>query len=106
MQNKWKALLLTLTCDVLSLFCWMRSEQIRILQGIELSEAEKIEKQKRSMLYMFYLLRAPLWNEVSLPFLEVLNKIFEGVPLLSGALRYIMAFLKHNQSRHFHTEPI
>jgi hypothetical protein len=106
MHDKWKALLLTLTCDILSLFCWMRAEHIRLVQGIELTYEETLEKQRRKMLYMFYLLRAPLWDEATKPFLNMLTKLFDGVPLLNGAVRYVVAFLQHSQSRHSHSERV
>jgi hypothetical protein len=86
--HKWRALGVSVCCDLLALFCRLKADHCRALAAdtcrarrttpshlhgsgqpppLELPPAEAAERARRQMTYWYYLLRAPLWRSVTRP---------------------------------------
>jgi hypothetical protein len=75
-------------------------------RGSVLSPQEAEERQRRRVCYWYYLLRAPLWDAVTGPTVDAVERITGQVPLLGGLFKYATAFLHYSSSRHFYAEPV
>ena len=80
-SERLRALALAVLVDLLALWCWFRAEGLRLRQRCArpLSEDEKEERRRRKMTYLFYLLRAPLWDSATRP---VVDTVERGTSLL------------------------
>jgi hypothetical protein len=73
--QQWRALASSLCCDLLALFCRLKADRCRTVlvaadptsTNAPISPAEKAERARRQMAYWYYLLRAPLWQNLTQP---------------------------------------
>ena len=75
-SGRLRALALAVLVDLLALWCWFKAEGLRLSRRVvaPLSEAEREERQRRKMTYLFYLLRAPLWDGLTRPVVDAVER--------------------------------
>lgn len=69
------------------------------------SESTKIELYHRKMKWVLYLLRAPVWDMMTHPLLEIVGDVMDYVPFIGKPLaRYIVDVVSYWEKWHFMTE--
>lgn len=69
------------------------------------SESTKNELYHRKMKWVLYLLRAPVWDMMTHPFLEIVGDVMDYVPIIGKPLaRYLMDLVSYWEKWHFMLE--
>lgn len=116
-ERSWRPWLISLGMDAVAYACIARAGggQIASLlplrsgadaQGVpilpHLDDEQTAELQRRKLQWFLYLMRSPVFELVVEPFSRGAAGVFEGVPLLEGAVGYALSVLLYVQRHHFY----
>ena len=101
-KNRWRNLAISIIVELLALWCWFQAERLRKSKR-PLTPAEALERRRRKLLYLLYLLRAPLWDTAVKPTTDSVHSVFANVPLLGSVATYFHSQLNYYPRHHFYT---